>query len=78
MNYPIETDVIRRVQDTSGKCLEVAPYPEAPTIPCIRASTAEAAEYFGLSEEGIALDREFARQLGKALIACADELENTA
>jgi hypothetical protein len=74
VNYPIVTDVIRRVQNKEGKCLDVRPWPEGPSfVTLTNEGDEQSQEYFGALD--ITLEPEFARHLGRALIACADEIE---
>lgn len=73
MSYPIATDVIRRTQNKDGKCLDVRPWPEAPEAVALMNSDKASEEYFGRIE--LAMSTESARQLGRALIACAEEIE---
>jgi hypothetical protein len=69
----IATKVIRQVYDDGGKYLTVQPWPESPSAVGLMSVGKENQEYWGDNE--IVMSPEFARQLGKALIACADEIE---
>ena len=73
MNYPIVTDIIHRIQNDQGKCIDVRPWPEAPSCVALMNSNKDSQEYFGNLE--LAMDTKFARHIGQALIACADEIE---
>lgn len=70
-----ETDIIRQVYCEDGKFFTVRPWAEAPTAVCLQTVGKENQEYFGSYET--AMSPKMARELGKALIACADEIENT-
>jgi hypothetical protein len=73
MSYPIATDIIRRIQNEGGHTLDVRPWPDGPDFVCLMNSSDESAEWFGRIE--LSMEPEFARRLGRALIACADELD---
>lgn len=73
MTYPITTDTIRRVQNREGQCLDIRPWPDAPDSVALMSVDARSADYFGRLE--LAMDPEFARAIGRALIACADDID---
>lgn len=74
MSYPVETDVIRRVQNEDGETLDIRPWPDAPIAVALMNSGGDKSEaYFGKLE--LALSPKFARQIGQALINCANEIE---
>ena len=73
MSYPIETDTIRRVHDKKGMALDVHPWPEDPSAVALGNANRNSVYYFGRID--LAMDTEFARQIGLALIACADEID---
>lgn len=73
MSYPIVTDTIRRVQNEDGETLDIRPWPEAPIAVALMNSGDKSEAYFGKLE--LALNPKFARQVGQALINCANEIE---
>ena len=71
----IETDIIRQVYDEDGNFIQIRPFPDAPQVPCIMTVKGAASEdYFGRIY--VSFSPKFAIAVGKALIACAMELEN--
>ena len=64
------TDVIRRVY-IDGYFLEVGPWPEVPGFVALQSTGVENEGYFGKTE--ISMSPDFAEQLGRALIAAAEE-----
>jgi hypothetical protein len=74
MNPNIE--VVRRVyvEGERGIYLEVGPWPEVPGYLCITADGEKNEEWFGKFTP-YSMTPEFARALGEALIASANELE---
>lgn len=77
MSYPVETDTIRRVQNEDGYTLDIRPWPDAPdtTVALMNSSSNTSKKYFGTIE--VVMNTEFARQIGEALIQCADELDES-
>lgn len=73
MTYPVACDTIRRIQNEDGMCLDVRPWPESPDVIALMNSNESSREYFGNIE--ISMSPEFARELGLALLKCADEIK---
>ena len=73
MKVEVETDVVRKVYDRSGHFLEVGPWPDSPNVAALMTIGKKNEEYFGTIN--LSMSTEFARQIGRALIACADELD---
>lgn len=74
MNSPV-TDVIRRVWvENEDAHLEIRPFPDAPdtALEITTASHAGSKSWFG--DICITMSPEYAKELGKALIAAADEM----
>ena len=69
----VETDIIRQVYDEDGRFFTVRPWPDAPSAVALMTEGEDNKAHFGAYET--AMNPEFARQLGKALIACADEID---
>lgn len=69
-----ETDIIQQVYCEDGNFFTVRPWPESPNAVCLQTVGKENQDYFGKIEA--AMSPKFARELGKALIACAGEIEN--
>ncbi len=65
------TETIRRVWNSDRHFLEVLPWPDRPGVLMLVATGAENAKFFGPVELVMAPD--FAEQLGRALIAAAEE-----
>ena len=72
--YEVVTDIIRRIQNKDGRSLDIRPWPDAPDCVAIMAEGGENKEWFGQVE--LSMDADFARQVGEAIIACADEISN--
>lgn len=64
------TDVIRRVW-SDGYCLEVKPWAEVPGFIALQTEGEENEKYWGKTQ--LAMNPDFAEQLGRALIAAAQE-----
>ena len=71
--YPAKTDVIRRVQNNDGEKLDICPWHDDRSLVVLKNSDPESAKYLGNIE--LFMFPAFAREIGKALIACADEIE---
>jgi len=69
-----EMDILRQVYSADGCFMTVRPWPEGPDSVALMTVGKENEEYFGKYET--AMSPEFARLLGKALIACADEIDS--
>ena len=68
-----ETDIIRQVYCEDGHFLTVRPWVEVPTAVCLQTVGKENQKYFGNYET--AMSPKMARELGRALIACADDID---
>lgn len=68
-----ETDIIRQVYNEDNHFITVRPWVEAPSAVSLSTIGKDNREYFGKFET--AMSPKMARELGKALIACADELD---
>ena len=68
-----ETDIIRQVYCEDGHFFTVRPWAEAPSCVALMTVGEDNREYFG--EYETSMTPKMARELGKALIACADDLD---
>ena len=70
-----ETDIIHQVYDESGNFLQVRPWPEEASLVTLQTVDHRGSkEFFGLIE--LVMTPAFAREIAKALLKCADEVEN--
>lgn len=69
---PVYTETIRRVYvEGENKCLSVGPWSEVPDYLALYAEGKENRDWFG--NVNLSMTSEYARKLGQALIAAADE-----
>lgn len=69
----VSTQVIRQIFDEDdGVCIEVGPWPDDPDALELRTVGKKNTDWFG--KINLSMSKEFARELGKALIASADGL----
>ena len=68
-----EVDIVRNVYADNRHYLTVCPWPDGPSTPCLMTDGEENNEYFGRIY--LSLSVNVAKSLGKALIACAEEME---
>lgn len=66
-----KTETIRRVWNDDRHFLEVRPWPDAPGMLMLTTAESRNAEFFG--DVAVSLKPDFAEQLGRALIAAAEE-----
>lgn len=71
--YEVITDTIRRTQNSEGRTIDVRPWPDAPNFVQLVTEGEDNIKYFGEIE--LPMEPEFARKIGEALIACANEID---
>ena len=70
-----ETDIIHQVYNENGDFLQVRPWPDEASLVTLQTINHKGSqEMFGLIE--LVMTPDFAREIAKALIECADEVEN--
>lgn len=69
-----ETNTVREIVNEDGYAVEVRPWPEAPDVVAIMSRGEANRDWFG--PLGLTMSPEFARHIGEALIACANELSD--
>ncbi len=70
-----ETDIIRQVYCEDGYFITVRPWVEADGVVCMKTDGEENQKYYGKFE--VTMSPEMAIELGKSLLACADDLIKT-